>query len=92
MTTQPSNIRADAPPARHGFQRQHKLAPYLFVSPFLLTFLIFGLYPILKSVSLSLYATNGPKDHVYVGLSNYRFILGDPDFHTAIWNTVQFAF
>ncbi len=77
---------------RRGFQRQHKIAPYLFVSPFLFTFLIFGLYPILKSVSLSLYATNGPKDHVYVGLSNYSFILHDPDFHTAIWNTVQFAF
>ena len=78
-------------PKESGYQRQHKIAPYLFVSPFLVTFLVFGLYPIVKSLSLSLYATNGPKDHVYVGLSNYVFILHDPDFHTALWNTVQFA-
>ena len=68
------------------------LAPYLFVSPFLITFVVFGLYPILKSLTLSLYATSGPKDHVFVGGSNYDFLLHDPDFHTALWNTAQYAF
>lgn len=69
-----------------------ELAPYLFVLPFLCTFILFSLYPIFKSLSLSLYATSGPKDQVFVGLSNYAFILRDPDFHAALWNTVQFAF
>ncbi len=72
--------------------RSRQYAPYLFVAPFLLTFVVFGLYPIVKSLSLSLYATNGPRDHVYVGLSNYAFILHDPDFHTALWNTAHYAF
>jgi ABC-type sugar transport system permease subunit len=74
------------------FNFQHKLAPYLFIAPFLLTFLVFGCYPILQSLKLSLYATNGPKSHVFVGLSNYRFLITDADFRTAVWNTLVYAF
>ncbi len=71
--------------------RSHRIAPYLFVSPFLILFGIFGVYPIFKSILLSTYATNGPKDHRFVGLANYSFLLGDADFHTAVWNTLVFT-
>jgi ABC-type sugar transport system permease subunit len=81
-----------APENSRWFSTQHKLAPYLFISPFLITFLVFGCYPILQSIWLSLYATNGPKSHVFVGLSNYRFLAGDADFRTAVWNTLVYAF
>ncbi|MGC4045259.1 MAG: sugar ABC transporter permease [Armatimonas sp.] len=74
-----------------NFKTQQKLAPYLFVLPFVLTFCLFSLYPYIKSLSYSLYATSGPKDSVYVGLNNYKFLLTDPDFHKAVWNTTQFA-
>ncbi len=70
---------------------QHRYAPYLFVSPFIILFSVFGVYPIFKSLLLSLYITNGPSDHVFVGLGNFKFLLGDPDFHTAVKNTVIFA-
>ncbi|HVK05952.1 MAG TPA: sugar ABC transporter permease, partial [Armatimonadaceae bacterium] len=76
-----------------GWQRwQQKAAPYLFLSPFLILFCVFSIYPIVKSVSLSLYATSGPKDMVPVGLGNYAYLVGDPDFHKAVWNTGVFAF
>jgi ABC-type sugar transport system permease subunit len=78
-------------PGAAWFRLQSRLAPYLFVSPFVLLFLIFGLYPIVKSLILSLYATNGPKSAVFVGLANFHFLLGDPDFHTAVRNTTVFA-
>jgi ABC-type sugar transport system permease subunit len=74
------------------FRFQQRFAPYLFVSPFLLLFTVFGLYPIVKSVALSLYATNGPRDHVFVGLSNYRFLFSDPDFGVAVRNTAVYTF
>ncbi|MCX6382451.1 MAG: sugar ABC transporter permease [Armatimonadetes bacterium] len=73
------------------FRLQHRYAPYLFVSPFLFLFSVFGVYPIFKSLQLSLYITNGPRDHVFVGLGNFQFLLRDPDFHTAVWNTIVFA-
>jgi len=74
------------------FRFQQRFAPYLFVSPFLILFTVFGLYPIVKSIALSLYATNGPKDHVFVGLSNYRFLFTDPDFGVAVRNTAVYTF
>lgn len=74
------------------FRLQHKYAPYLFVAPFLLLFAVFGFYPIVKSLILAFYATSGPKSQVFVGLSNFQFLLKDPDFHTAVWNTAVFAF
>ena len=76
-----------------GYLRfQQKFAPYLFIAPFLTVFLIFGAYPILKSLTLSVYATNGPKDAVFVGAANYTFLLTDPDFQTAVRNTATYAF
>ncbi|MDQ3813285.1 MAG: sugar ABC transporter permease, partial [Armatimonadota bacterium] len=71
---------------------QHRLAPYLFVSPFLLLFAVFGAWPIIKSLILSLYATSGPKDAVFVKGANYRYLIADPDFHKAVKNTATFAF
>jgi ABC-type sugar transport system permease subunit len=73
------------------FKTQQKLAPYLFVLPFVLTFCLFSLYPYVKSLTYSLYATSGPKDAVFVGAGNYRFLLTDPDFWKAAGNTAIFA-
>ena len=62
------------------------------MSPFLILFAIFGLYPLLQSVRLSLFITNGPKSEVYVGLKNFAFLLADADFHTAVRNTLVYTF
>lgn len=93
-TRQPDMVITTPPVARTSrwFVLQYRMAPYLFVSPFLILFLTFGAYPILKSLLLSFYATNGPKSAVFVGLQNFTFLLSDPDFHTAVWNTAVFTF
>jgi ABC-type sugar transport system permease subunit len=65
--------------------------PYLFMAPFILSFLIFGAYPILRSLVLSLYITSGPEAQQFVGLDNYLYLLQDPDFWTAFRNTATFA-
>lgn len=91
MTT-PSPTVHEAVTTSPLFRLQHKYAPYLFVSPFLILFGLFGFYPIIKSLILACYTTNGPKSAVFVGLGNFRFLMGDPDFHTAVWNTAVYAF
>lgn len=93
-TTASGSQAADTPLARGArwLRFQQHYAPYLFVSPFLIVFSVFGIWPIAKSLMLSLYATNGPKDAVWVGLGNFGYLLSDPDFHTAVWNTAVFAF
>jgi len=81
----------DALRGSHYLRMQQKLAPYLFVSPFVLLFAVFGAYPIVKSLTLSLYATSGPKDAIFVGLNNYKFLATDADFRTAVQNTVVYT-
>jgi ABC-type sugar transport system permease subunit len=87
------SIVSEAMPERASrwFSLQTKYAPYLFVAPFLILFTLFGAWPILRSLMLAFYATNGPKDQVFVGVSNFRFLLSDPDFHTGVRNTIIFA-
>ena len=77
-----------------GIAFNTRWAPYLFVAPFLLSFGVFGLYPLLKSAVLSFYITAGPGEEAqrYVGTANFRFLLADGDFQQAVWNTSIFAF
>lgn len=72
------------------FRGQH-LAPWLFLSPYLLLTAVFFLYPVAYATLLAFYQTSGPRSRVFVGLDNFRFILTDPDFRIAVWNTLVFA-
>ncbi len=65
---------------------------YLFISPFYITFLIFGLYPLLWAFRLSFSYWRGFGPMEYVGLGNYRAILRDPYIIRALVNTLEFAY
>ena len=66
-----------------------KKAPYLFLSPFFLLFLVFGVYPIGYSIYISLWrwTVRGPVE--FVGLRNYITLLTvDPFFWKSLGNTL----
>jgi cellobiose transport system permease protein len=65
-----------------------RAAPYVFVSPFYLIFLAFGLLPIVFSLGVSLYDWRGITPGGFVGLANYQLLLRDPSFYTALRNTL----
>jgi len=65
-----------------------RAAPYVFVSPFYLIFLAFGLLPIVFSLGVSLYDWRGTTPGAFVGLANFQVLLHDPGFYTALRNTV----
>jgi ABC-type sugar transport system permease subunit len=65
-----------------------RAAPYVFVSPFYLIFLAFGLLPIIFSLGVSLYDWRGITPGAFVGLANYQVLLHDPAFYTALRNTI----
>lgn len=67
------------------------LTPWLFLAPYLAGFGLFFAWPLVRSLVLALEQTYGPKTTVYVGLLNFRFILGDPMFWTAVTNTALFT-
>jgi multiple sugar transport system permease protein len=76
----------------NNFQR--KYAPYIFISPFVILFLVFGLFPIVFSLYLSVHSWNpmtGLSGMKFVGLENYSFNLNDPMFWRSLRNTVILA-
>ncbi|RIH89974.1 L-arabinose transport system permease protein AraP [Calidithermus terrae] len=70
---------------------QRRWAPYVFISPFFILFLVFGLYPTLFSLYMSFQSwsqTDGWGNWKFVGLENYGFTFTDPMFWRAMYNTV----
>jgi len=61
---------------------------YYFLTPFLLFFSVFMLFPILFSFYMSLHDWGGLGNATFVGLGNYLNILTDSTFHTALINTI----
>ncbi|MBX3389728.1 MAG: sugar ABC transporter permease [Phycisphaeraceae bacterium] len=68
-----------------------RLAPWLFLSPFLACFALFTLYPLVQSVVLSMQTTFGPGATKFVGLSNFRGLMHDPLFWIALKNTAVYT-
>jgi ABC-type sugar transport system permease subunit len=80
------------PTRRHNlWSLQARLAPYLFVSPFVVLFCVFLLYPLARSLYLSLFHAGGTPSAEFIGLGHYRFILTDPIFWLACGNTLAFS-
>ena len=55
-------------------------APYVFISPFLLLFAVFGVFPLAFSLYLAFQSwepTSGLRAMQWVGWENFRFALGD---------------
>src|SRR5205814_1337237 len=70
---------------------QQRMAPYLFVAPFVVLFACFMLYPLSRSIVLSFYKASGPRELRFVGLDNYKYLLIDKVFWAAVFNTTYFA-
>ncbi len=67
------------------------LAPWCFVAPFAVLFVLFTLIPLVQSVPLSLSHTFGPSASLPVGLEKFASALDDPRFWVALRNTFLFA-
>ncbi len=64
-------------------------APYVFVLPFVLSFIIFWIYPLITAFTMS-FQKIGAIDVDWVGFSNYTKLLKDKVFHTALSNSARY--
>ncbi|MFX3636587.1 MAG: carbohydrate ABC transporter permease [Candidatus Pristimantibacillus sp.] len=69
---------------------KESLTGYLFISPQMLIFLVFLVYPIFEGIRLSLYQISYTSEK-FVGLDNYVTLFNDPIFFKALINTVVFV-
>jgi ABC-type sugar transport system permease subunit len=71
--------------------QQQKIAPYLFIAPFYILFVIFMGYPLISSLIMSFYEMRGFQSRIFVGFGNFTDLFRDPIFWKSLWNTVYFA-
>ena len=65
-----------------------RIAPYGFIAPFVVSFVIFFLLPSIISVVLSFARYNGYTPLQWVGFQNYRALFESPYFQQAVRNTL----
>jgi cellobiose transport system permease protein len=65
---------------------------YLYISPFFILFGIFGLFPIIFTAYVSLHRWNILGSKQFIGFENYKFLMEDPYFWTALFNTFSIWF
>jgi multiple sugar transport system permease protein len=78
-------------PSPIGWVRGGGLAALLFALPMLAIFAAFSWYPIVRLVVLSFQHTNLVDPPTWAGLDNFREVINDPLFMTAVKNTAYFA-
>ena len=73
---------------RNPNQRLNKWG-YIFIAPFILTFLVFSLYPMISSIAMSFTNDNGKTViENFNAFSNYKLILTQPAFWHTYINTI----
>ena len=65
-----------------------KVSPYLYISPFFISFAVFGVFPIAYNVVVALHSWHRRLGQgEFVGLDNFRWVLEQPAFWTSLVNT-----
>jgi len=86
--------RASLTAALRNVRLSPRWAPYVFVSPFLVLFAVFGVFPLLFSLWLAFQSwepTSGLDAMEFVGLGNFAFALQDEWFWKSLQNTAWLA-
>ncbi|WP_222851707.1 carbohydrate ABC transporter permease [Phytoactinopolyspora mesophila] len=77
--------------AKRISRRRNTRAALLFISPWIIGFLVFTAWPIIYSGYLSLTNYDVINDPEFIGLDNYQRMLEDPKIRLALWNTFYFT-
>jgi multiple sugar transport system permease protein len=93
MTASSSTRTLATPAARASWweRNQRYMAPYIFISPFYILFVIFFLGPVLFALYLSFQSWNGIDSIRFVGLDNFSELVRDPVFMITLQNTAVYS-
>ncbi len=70
-------------------RHQMRIAPIVFITPAMILFSVYVIYPIVNSIWISFHDWDGIVEPYFIGLGNYEeLILWDEAFLTAIWNNI----
>jgi multiple sugar transport system permease protein len=69
-------------------RNQQKLAPWLFLAPGLLMFVLYVLVPIFQSIWISFHDWDGMGEMSWIGFGNYAELLQDDTFYVSLKNNI----
>ena len=73
-------------------ETRNQIAGLLFISPWLIGFLFFALFPLIASLYYSMTNYDFIRDPQFIGMANYvRLFTIDPDFWTVMYNTLYYV-
>ncbi len=73
--------------------KKFNLTPYLFISPWIIGFLLFTLGPLIFSLVISFFNWPIVGDAEFIGIKNYQTMLTkDPQFWSSLGITLKFSF
>ena len=73
------------------FLYNRKIAPFVFLTPFLILFFIFKVYPVIQAVNISFLDFQGMQNQTWVGTANYNSVFSNPRFFSALQNTTVYT-
>jgi len=76
---------------RLGKDSRSLLLGLLFISPWIVGFFLFLIYPVLSNFHLGMTEYSGFGEPQWIGLRNYQELLGDSLFWTSIYNTLYYV-
>ncbi len=78
-----------APPSRSWWRKnQQRLAPWIFLAPGMLMFIVYVIWPIFASMRLSFFDWDGLGAKTWVGLGNFVELFDDEAFYTSLHNNI----
>jgi arabinosaccharide transport system permease protein len=97
MTTETTERPTKAEPAKVDARRRRwslldaRLAPFVFLAPFMIIFLLFRVWPLLQAVEMSFENVRGLQNNEWVGLENYQSVFDTERFWTSMVNTFVYT-
>ena len=89
MQTQPASAMARRSLKKRAIRGD--IIAACFLLPFTVLYTVFTIYPVLQGGYISFFKWNLMGKQGYVGLANYKTILGDSFVWLALWNTTKFV-
>lgn len=80
----------EAVPKSSGYwkKNQQRLAPWLFLAPGMVMFVVYVLFPIIESIWISFHDWDGLGQMNWIGIGNYVELIDDETFYTALKNNI----
>lgn len=86
ITVQPGRHKAPVT-TRIRSSLLERIAPYAYIAPFFVIFVIFGLFPLVFTFYVALFDWNPIGEQTFVGFANFERLFQDPRFWNAFVNT-----